>query len=60
MTRKREPIDDIIDAFVWMEAQGRKKHGAVLGIGRCGVSPLDGVAESVAPAIAARGKPSPA
>jgi hypothetical protein len=31
MTRKREPIDDIIDAFVWMEAQRRKKRGSALG-----------------------------
>lgn len=44
MKKRREPIDELIDALGWIRAQSLK--GRFRMTGRCGVSPLEGVAAS--------------
>lgn len=58
MTKKREPIDDLIDAHVWLAAQRRKKCAFALGALR-GVPARRRSAKRRHAAIAARGKAFP-
>jgi len=57
MKRKREPIDELIDALVWVRAQSLKgrfpDHGALRGV------PARRGSGKRRPALKARGKLSP-